>query len=205
MISIRGCRTLLILAAVLLLVGCASSPPKQANNLCAIFKEKKDWYKAARKARDRWGVPISTNMAFMHQESGYNSKAKPGRKKILWVIPGPRKSNAFGYPQAKKETWAWYKREAGNWGADRDDFADAIDFIGWYNHVSHERNGISKTDAYRLYLAYHEGHGGFARGTFNKKPWLKKVAKKVQTQSAQYRQQLLGCEKSLQKSRWWPF
>ena len=45
------------------------------------------------------------------------------------------------------------------YGADRDDFNDAIDFIGWYNDQSSRRSKISKSDAYNLYLAYHEGQG----------------------------------------------
>jgi len=175
------------------------------DNLCHVFDEKHDWYKSAKTSQERWGVPVSLMMAFMHQESRFYAKAKPPRSKILWVIPGPRKSNAFGYSQAKKSTWNWYKREAGAWGADRDDFADAIDFIGWYNDVSHRRNGIAKNDAYRLYLAYHEGHGGYKRGTYMKKPWLQRVARKVSDRSLVYQRQLQGCEERLSHRGWWPF
>ena len=45
---------------------------------------------------------------------------------------------------------------------------DALDFIGWYNDTSHRRLGLSKGDAYSLYLAYYSGHGGYARGTWKK-------------------------------------
>ncbi|MBR9912643.1 MAG: transglycosylase SLT domain-containing protein [Gammaproteobacteria bacterium] len=190
---------------LLMLTGCISSPPQRLTNACHIFDEKKGWYKDARKSQDRWGVPVPVMLAFMYQESRFQAKAKPPRRKILWVIPGPRLSNAYGYSQAKKETWEWYKREAGGWGADRDDFGDAIDFIGWYNHTSHRRNKIAKNDAYRLYLAYHEGHGGYARGSYRRKPWLQKVARKVADRSATYTRQLQGCEKRLQRSGWWPF
>jgi hypothetical protein len=144
-------------------------------------------------------------MAFMHQESRFRSKAKPPRKKYLGFIPGPRKSSAYGYSQAKKETWAWYKRESGRRGADRDDFDDAIDFIAWYNHTSAKRVKISKTDPYALYLAYHEGHGGYARSSYKKKPWLRKVARKVADRSRRYQSQLNGCARRLNSTRWWPF
>jgi hypothetical protein len=30
-------------------VACASAPPQNVENICAIFKEKKSWYKAAKK------------------------------------------------------------------------------------------------------------------------------------------------------------
>ncbi|MCV6625470.1 MAG: hypothetical protein OIF38_05205, partial [Cellvibrionaceae bacterium] len=157
-------------------------------------------------SRDKWGSPISVMMAIIKQESAFYSDARPPRRKILWVIPGPRKSSAYGYPQAKDGTWDWYKKSTGRWGPDRDDFGDAIDFVGWYNQQSAKRNGIKKTDAYNLYLAYHEGHGGFSRGSYKKKGWLKKVARKVSKQAASYRSQLKGCEARLQAgSGWWIF
>ena len=75
-------------------------------------------------------VPVSVMMAFMHQESRFVAGAKPPRKQIWGFIPGPRPSDAYGYSQAKNSTWEWYKTKSGNHGADRDDFDDAIDFVG---------------------------------------------------------------------------
>ena len=59
----------------------------------------------------------------------------------------------------------------------RDNFRDAADFVGWYVDRAHRIAGISKSDAYRHYLAYHEGVGGFKRGTFKSKRWLLGVAR----------------------------
>ena len=191
----------LVLLGVLVLAGCTTSQPQDVNNVCAIFQEKGGWYDDAADARDDWGSPIPVMMAIMHQESRFKAKAKPPRKKIFGFIPGPRPSNAYGYSQALKSTWKSYKRSAGNYGADRDDFGDAIDFIGWYNYQSHKRSGISRKDAYRLYLAYHEGHGGYNRRTYKKKQWLIEVARKVQRRANTYQQQLVGCEEDL-KSGW---
>jgi hypothetical protein len=136
-------------------------------------------------------------MAMMYQESRFQAKARPPRKKIFGFIPGPRPSSAYGYSQAKKSTWKEYKSSAGNYGADRDDFSDAIDFIGWYNYKSNKRSGISREDPYRLYLAYHEGHGGYNRATYRKKPWLQDVARKVERKANSYQQQLAICEDDL--------
>ncbi|KZX53319.1 hypothetical protein A3709_09275 [Halioglobus sp. HI00S01] len=193
-----------IVALVLLLIlsGCATSPPSNQNNLCEIFREKKGWYDDAADARKEWGSPISVMMAIMYQESRFVAKAKPPRKKIFGFIPGPRPSDAYGYSQAKKSTWKDYKRSSGNYGADRDDFADAIDFIGWYNHQSNRRNGISKSDPYRLYLAYHEGHGGYSRGSYRSKDWLQSVARKVQKKTDTYGAQLRSCEEDLKDDGW---
>ncbi len=195
----------LLLLAVLLVTGCATSPPKSLDNLCDIFEEKSGWYGDAKDASERWNSPIPVMMAFMHQESRFKSKAKPPRKKFLWVFPGPRLSSAYGYSQAKKSTWEWYQQSTGRGGADRDDFDDAVDFVGWYNDQSRKRSNINPNDAYSLYLAYHEGHGGFNRGTYNNKAWLIQVAKKVSARSQRYGQQLATCEEELAEPWWWPF
>lgn len=195
-------KLLLIISAALLLSACSTSPPKNQDNICEIFREKDDWYEEAADARDNWKTPIPVMMAIMYQESRFQSRAKPPRMKILGFIPGPRPSDAYGYSQAKKATWKGYIKSSGNYGADRDDFDDAIDFIGWYNKVSRKRCGIKMNDTYHLYLAYHEGHGGFNRRTFNNKAWLKKIARKTSARSIRYRNQLNSCEDELKKA-WW--
>ena len=192
----------LVLALLIVLPGCTTSPPSNTNDVCEIFWEKSGWYEDAADARKKWDSPITVMMAIMHQESRFKATAKPPRKKILGFIPGFRPSNAYGYAQALESTWEGYERSAGRYGADRDDFADAIDFIGWYNEQSHRRCGIARNDAYGLYLAYHEGQGGYNRGTYRKKQWLINVARKVQTRAGTYRQQLLACEESLKDDGW---
>ncbi|TCO77806.1 hypothetical protein [Chromatocurvus halotolerans] len=181
--------------------GCTTAPPRDLDNVCAIFREKKGWYADARDAQKTWGGDIAISMAFMHQESRFVARAKPPRRKILWVIPGPRPSDSYGYSQALGSTWEAYKRSAGRYRANRAHFDDAVDFVGWYNHQSFVRSRIPKTDAYRLYLAYHEGHGGYNRGTYRNKSWLQSVARKVADRAAMYRGQLASCESSLRRRR----
>ncbi len=194
----------LVLVLSFCLASCVSAPPKRLDNLCSIFDEKNGWYDDAKKASKRWGVPIAVNMAFMHQESRFVAKAKPPRRWFLGFIPGPRKSSAYGYSQAKKDTWQWYKEKSGHRGADRNDFDDAIDFVAWYNAQSVKRLKLKQNDAYHLYLAYHEGQGGFERRTYRKKTWLKNVAKKVSARARTYSAQLKQCEDRL-NSGWWFF
>ena len=190
------------LMIVALLPACVTSPPKQVDNVCHIFREKSGWYGDAKESRARWGVPVSVSMAFMHQESRFVATAKPPRKKLWGVIPGPRPSDAYGYSQAKDSTWEWYQRSTGNYGADRDDFGDAIDFVGWYNNVSHKELGIDKQDAFRLYLAYHEGHGGYRKQSYRSKDWLVDVARKVDRQARRYNSQLQECSEELEPRGW---
>lgn len=192
-----------LLPVIALLSACATSPPQNVDNLCSIFTEKKRWYDDAIDAQEAWGTPVPVLMAIVHQESRFNAKAKPPRKKIFGFIPGPRPSNSYGYSQALESTWESYQRSAGRYGADRDDFGDALDFIGWYNHQSFSRNGIPRNDAYRLYLAYHEGHGGYSRQSYRDKQWLQDVARKVATRADRYRGQLNSCEKQLKDRGGW--
>lgn len=184
---------LIILVLVLMLSGCTTSPPSRSDDVCVIFAEKNGWYDDARKAEARWGTPVSTLMAFIRHESGFRADAKPARRWYLGFIPGFRPSDAYGYPQALDSTWRDYKRSTGQRWADRDDFTDAVDFIGWYNDISYRKNGIAKTDAYNLYLAYHEGHGGYNRQTYRGKSWLQRTANRVSATAGRYRQQLRSC------------
>lgn len=197
-VSYRLSRKVLVLLVVGL-AGCTSAPPKNPDNICEIFEEKGGWYKDARKASRHWGTSIPVMMSFIYQESAFKARARPPRTKILWIFPGPRPASAYGYSQATNDTWSLYQKSTGSWGADRNDFDDAIDFVGWYNDQSNRRNNIAKNDAYHLYLAYHEGQGGFAKKTFTKKKWLKDVARKVSDRADKYVQQLNGCEKKLNR------
>lgn len=185
------------------LAGCVVAPPRQPDNLCAIFREKDDWYQDAKAAQARWGTPIAVQMAIMAQESGYREEIKPPRTRILWIIPWTRPSSAYGYTQALDSTWDWYLRDSGNGWADRDDFVDAADFVAWYVAKSHQMIGISKSDAFSQYLAYHEGQTGFKRKSYAGKDWLIDTAYRVAARAERYARQLNGCREELEDGWLW--
>ena len=199
-------KLVLLTAISLVLMNCATTPPSSVESACTIFSEKEDWYKASLKAKEKYGLPLHVQLAIMRQESSFKHDAAPPRE-TFWGIPlWWRKSSAYGYAQVKDSTWDWYKSKTGNWGADRDDYADAVDFMGWYTSISQQTLGISKWDAYNQYLAYHEGHGGWKRKTYKKKSWLVKVAQKVDRNAKRYASQLNTCQDGLiSSSWWWPF
>ena len=185
----------------MLLAACAEPQPQNIDNACDIFSEKESWYSAAVASQQRWNIPIEVTLAFIHQESSFKATAKPPRGKLLGFIPWfGRVSSASGYAQAMDDSWREYKKETGRWYARRSNFKHSADFIGWYNHKSVQELKLSPNDAYTLYLAYHEGRGGFKRKTYNQKPWLLKVAGKVKQRSADYRRQIASC--SLQPRSW---
>jgi hypothetical protein len=194
----------ILLAVMFSLVACASSPPRNLNDSCSIFREKDDWYEHANDSYKKWGVPVHVQLAIMYQESRFVSDAEAPDDTLLGFIPWGQISSAYGFAQVLDATWDGYIDATGNWGADRNDFEDATDFIGWYGNMSHKKLGISKWDAYNQYLAYHEGHGGWKRKTYNRKKWLPKVARKVERRAARYAAQLKRCKDDLDDgSGWW--
>jgi hypothetical protein len=180
-----------------LIQGCASNPPSKPNNLCSIFLENNDWYDAVIKIQKKWGVPIQVPMAMMYQESSFKADARPPMNYALGFIPTGRASSAYGYSQAKTSTWNDYMRETNNSWRRRNNFEDAIDFMGWFISKTHKINKISKWDAYHQYLNYHEGWGGYKRKTYRKKNWLIKVAKKVDRRAKNYSAQYKKCKYTL--------
>jgi len=199
----RTYKIITLLFISVLLSACITARPQRINNICSIFRQYPTWYWASEHVEKKWNLPIPVLMAIIHQESHFNADALPPRKTILWIIPWFRPSTAYGYSQALNPTWRLYINQTGNKGADRDNFKDAIDFIGWYSNRLHRRSGISLNNAYGLYLAYHEGGGGYNRRTYLQKPWLIQVARKVQRQANTYRWQYDSCKNSLPQKPWY--
>jgi len=196
---------LLILAAVL--HGCASAPPKQQHDLCSVFKQNPEWYDYARQSEKTWGIPKHVLMAFVRHESSYRGDARTPYEWFLF-IPLGRQSSAKGYAQAKDPVWREYRAERGGLFKSRGDMEDALDFIGWYNDKTHRQLGISKWDPKNLYLAYHEGRGGYSRGTYRKKPGVMRTAERVARTAGDYGVQLKQCESEFRCRKWyqlWPF
>ena len=188
-----------IILFIFFLTGCSSIPSNTANS-CSIFNERYLWYKYAKKTEQKWGTPIYIQLAIIKMESDFDWLAKPARQKIFKVIPYKRPSSSFGYSQAVKGTWEQYKKETGNKLATRVRFKDSVDFIGWYTSKSETILKISKQDAFKQYLAYHEGWGNFKHYKKNKK--VIGLAKKVEKQSNIYKKQLLSCSNSLNKNKY---
>lgn len=179
------------------LTGCMSisHQPSDVSNVCKIFNENPHWYKEAKSVERRWRVPVPVQMAIVHQESHFVAHARPPRRKLLSVIPWKRPTTAYGYSQALDGTWSLYKKSDGGYFASRTNFGDALDFIGWYANQANRRAGIPRSNAYDLYLAYHEGIGGYQRKTFLHKKWLPPVARKVANRAKLYQAQLHSCRR----------
>tara|TARA_Y100001970_G_scaffold290981_1_gene426540 strand:+ start:2422 stop:3021 length:600 start_codon:yes stop_codon:yes gene_type:complete len=190
----------IIFILLLFLISSCSSVPKNTSNSCSIFSEKYLWYKHAKKAEQKWGTPISLQLAIIKMESDFDMLAKPPRQKIFKVIPYKRPSSSFGYSQAVKGTWRQYKNETGNKLAIRNRFKDSVDFIGWYTNKTKKILNVPLSDSYRQYIAYHEGWGNFKNYKKNQKVML--LAKKVDKYSNKFKSQLRKCSRSLDRNKY---
>ncbi|EOV0870821.1 hypothetical protein ACEV9C_22895 [Vibrio parahaemolyticus] len=187
-----------------LLAGCATAPPKQQDNLCEIFREKSGWYDDAKDMEKEWGTPIHVAMAIIKQESSFRHDAKPPKDYVLGFIPWGRVSSAYGYAQAQDPAWDDFQDSTGQ-GGSRTNFDDSIMFVGWYTYETRRQLGISLWDPYNQYLAYHEGRGGYKRGTYKRKPSLMKVARRVEQTAKTYGWQLKQCRQELEDNSSWFF
>jgi hypothetical protein len=182
---------------LLLLAACGGggnfSAPRDLDNACSIVRERPRYFSAMEATERKWGVPVHVQMATIHQESKFIGNARTPHQYALGIIPMGRQSSAYGYSQALDGTWEEYQKEQGRRGAKRDRIGDATDFMGWYMTGSYERLGIPLSDARNQYLAYHEGRSGFARQSYEEKPWLMDVADRVAARSELYRDQLQSC------------
>ena len=179
----------------LFLISACSSIPSNTSDSCSIFNERYLWYKYAKKSEQKWGTPIYLQLAIIKMESGFDWLAKPPRQKLFKVVPYKRLSSSFGYSQAVKGTWKQYKTETGNKFATRTRFKDSVDFIGWYTTKTEKMLKVSKTDAFKQYIAYHEGWGNYKNYRNNNK--VINLAKNVEKQSNIYKKQLSDCKNSL--------
>ncbi|MBK1634268.1 transglycosylase SLT domain-containing protein [Rhodovulum adriaticum] len=188
---------ILLVALCLVLAGCGApkGPPRNLDNACALAAERPKYMRAMKRTERRWNVPVHVQMAMIHQESKFDGRARTPHRYALGIIPMGRLSSAYGYAQAIDGTWDDYKRATGKRRAKRTDIADATDFMGWYMNETRRRLNIPLGDARNQYLAYHEGHGGYARGSYRRKSWLLSVADRVDRRADMYKQQLKSCRR----------
>lgn len=183
-------------AGLLGLAGCATQPSR-IDNVCAVLEQQNgwisNWQRSAKAAERRSGIPMSILLATIRKESGFRSNARPPRTQLLGFIPWKRQSSAYGYAQALDGTWEHYLRERGGFGRSRSDFADAIDFVGWYHGKTVATYGVAPTDAFSLYLAYYSGWTGFKRGSWRSNAALQRTARATAQMAQDYERQLATC------------
>ena len=192
----------LIYFIIFFILASCSSVPKYPHNACKIFGENYLWYKSTKKSSEKYGAPVHIILAFVNKESGFNRWARPKRKKLFKIVPYKRPSSSFGYSQAVNKTWELYKNEADNPLALRTRFKDSVMFIGWYMNKTNKINKIPLNDSYRQYLNYYLGWGNYAKKIYKTDTKAIIFAKSVEKQSKIYKNQLLECQKNLDRNKY---
>lgn len=182
----------------------SAEPPSDVDDLCEVFREKPRWQRAAAEAAERWGVSEAALLAIVFQESSFRRDARPPRALWLGVLPGFRPSSAYGFGQVLDATWQEYLEAGPRRGARRDRMEDVLDFIGWYATVIERRTGVPRGSVRDLYLAYHEGPAGFARGDHLRQRWLLATAARVERRAHLYERQYAACVEELEGASWFP-
>lgn len=186
----------ILFVLLLVVAGCGGpTPPRNPEDACDILRDRRDIARATRAAEREWGIPVHVQLATIYQESSFVHNARTPHRFALGIIPMGRISSAYGYSQALDGTWDDYRDATGNRRARRTNIRHATDFMGWYMNRSVELLGIAPEDARNQYLAYHEGHTGYRRGSYNAKPWLLRVASRVAARAEMYERQLAFCRR----------
>ena len=127
------------------------------------------------------------------------SSTTPSRRarELLGFIPWNRVSTAYGYSQALDATLgAVPARDRKHLPPGRTDFADAVDFVGWYHAKTADTYGVARDDTFRLYMAYYAGWTGFKRGDWQGNAGVQRYARETRIQMAKnYAAQLRDCNR----------
>ena len=106
-------------------------------------------------AEQKYGVPVPVLMATVRKESGFKTTPSRHAPSCSASFPGP----ASPAPTAIRRRWTAHgrntRRETGNFAARRTNFADAVDFVGWYHAKTADTYGVARNDTFSLYLAYY--------------------------------------------------
>jgi hypothetical protein len=81
------------------------------SDACRMQSERPQWFQAMRKTEDRWGVPVSVQLATIARESSFRHDARPVKRiGSGWFSREVPRSSAYGYAQALDGTWATIAR-----------------------------------------------------------------------------------------------
>lgn len=183
----------LCLLSFLLLSGCAKVEPRDYDKrICHVVSSNWGWSSAIHKTSKRYGISPGLILSVIYHESTFQKDARPPREMLYGVIPW-RTSSAYGYGQIKKETWDWYLQSNPGLFQSRTHFSDTVNFIGWYYQLFQKKAKDRTYLARDFYFAYHEGLGGYERGSYEGKESLIKKANAVALRAEVYDQALKDC------------
>src|SRR5699024_4865811 len=101
-----------VLVGSLMLSGCAMRPPAKVDNASTIYQQNSSIIESSdlqpTKVGRQYVVPAPILQAATRNESSFNSRARPPRRRLLGFIPLKRPSSDFAYAQTLDATWFEY-------------------------------------------------------------------------------------------------
>lgn len=184
-------RKAVLLSMMIVSFGLALGPVDYDRRICRVLKTNWGWSRSLKKVSKRYDISPGLLLSIIYHESGFKPYARPKRDKLLGVIPWQMKTS-FGYGQIKDETWKWYQGHNPGWFQSRTNFSDTLHFIGWYYQLflTKAQSDLIQRD---FYLAYHEGLGGYSRGSYDGNEWLLNKANSVVLRAEMYNEALKDC------------
>jgi len=165
------------------------------------------WYRAADRLHpgSRFIFTTRDKEAWLQSVERWLHRREPPKESSIWFKHRMHHSGRVTFDrEVHSDLYDAHHESVMRYFADRDDFGDAIDFVGWYTDLSAKSVGISKWDPYNQYLAYHEGQAGWKRKSYSTKRWLKETARVVDYRAKEWGAQLARCEDELDDG-WWIF
>ena len=166
-----------------------TSPPPDTL-ACEIFRDRGDWYEAARRTETRWGMPAAHQLALFAEDWSLSKENLPSKWRRFLLSDRPDPGLPAGYFET---TWRQYIADTGNKGASTDRFADVSDFMGWYFAGTATRTGLSPYDSRGQYIVWRYGPDAFLQGQWQSNIWQSQQANAFANRASVFSQDLIDC------------
>ncbi|MFC6200014.1 transglycosylase SLT domain-containing protein [Ponticaulis profundi] len=158
---------------------------------CQIFRDRSDWYEAAKETEIRWGLTPEHQLALFAEEWALDGERLPPKWRPTFTLPA---KGTPGLPAGFFEaTWQNYKAETGQAGASPNEFADLSDFMGWYFARTSNRTQLSPFDSLGVYYVWKLGPRGYATGAWQSNMWIAQRANRYAERVRLFRRDLEDC------------
>ena len=171
----------------------------EVSNACDILHNHPDWYSYHLHFENKYAVPMSTVMAIIALESGYDAKARPVKSWLInKYIPWQYASSSYGYSQATNASWADFQRANPYSIFTRSDYVSSVAFVSWYLATYAVSKNILKVQD--QYVVYHDGPN---KALDKVSPATRDYAKRVAAMADSYASQLKSCRSLSWYNSWY--
>ena len=144
---------------------------QEVADACLLLKQNRPWHEALRDTARNWGAPMGFQLAVIKQESSFDGERPAASRRPPMVRARRRRTRVIGQglqPGARIPRGRCTRRRPATGAPAATTSATSSDFIGWYFSTTGKRTGLGQFDYKGHYLAYHEGAGGYLKGTWTR-------------------------------------